>query len=339
MVTGMPISAEVLANVKADRIRRVSDLANRRSREKSGRFLIEGPQSVREVVAWHPDVVRDLYVQAGDASDGSHDGFANQTIAAIAQAALDSDIYVHRATREVMTRISSDAQGIAAVGDLTAMRDAMRFDGVSSHGASANDSPVRDASSHDTSVEDAAERDAHDGGADDGSVRGISGPFVAAFWQVRDPGNAGTVIRAADAAGCDAVVFVDDCVDVFNPKVIRSTAGSLFHLPVVSMTTGGFFDRARADGVRVIAADVYGTDDRKPELLPDVLAERSGTRRITDDPHGDAILFGNEARGLPRDVLKRCDRIVSIPLYGKAESLNLGTSAAVMLMSLAMARR
>ncbi len=53
--------------------------------------------------------------------------------------------------------------------------------------------------------------------------------MVAAFWQVRDPGNAGTVIRSADAAGCSAVVLVDDCVDVLNPKVIRSTAGSLFH--------------------------------------------------------------------------------------------------------------
>ena len=62
--------------------------------------------------------------------------------------------------------------------------------------------------------------------------------MVAAFWQVRDPGNAGTVIRSADAAGCSAVVLVDDCVDMFNPKVVRSTAGSLFHA-VVDQYHGG----------------------------------------------------------------------------------------------------
>lgn len=79
-------------------------------------------------------------------------------------------------------------------------------------------------------------------GADDVEL-GKNGraPQIAAFWQVRDPGNAGTVIRAADAAGCDAVIFVDDCVDVLNPKVIRSTAGSLFHLPVLAMSTDEFF--------------------------------------------------------------------------------------------------
>ena len=164
---------------------------------------------------------------------------------------------------------------------------------------------------------------------------------------MRDPGNAGTVIRAADAAdaaGCDAVVFVDDCVDMFNPKVIRSAAGSLFHLPVVTMGTDAFLDWAASHDTDVVAADVYGTDERRPESLPDVLAaRRAGAPGAPDAPgapeRGEAILFGNEARGLPAAILDQTGRIVSIPLYGKAESLNLGTSAAVMLMSLAMARR
>ncbi|MBW3077890.1 TrmH family RNA methyltransferase [Bifidobacterium simiiventris] len=294
----MPISAEVLANVKAERIRRTADLTNRRSRDRAGRFLIEGPQSVREAVTWHPDVVQDLYVEVnGDQPDSP---FANPVIAKIAGKALQSGIYVHKATRAVMAKISSDAQGIAAVGDLHAMREALRYDDAR-----------------------------HDG---DGE------PFVAAFWQVRDPGNAGTVIRAADAAGCEAVVLVDECVDPFNPKVIRSTAGSLFHLPVVTMGTDEFLAWSREQGMTVVAADVYGTERRSPESLPDVLAERRDALAAGASPVGEAILFGNEARGLPQTVLEQCDRIVSIPLYGKAESLNLGTSAAVMLMSLAMTR-
>ena len=148
--------------------------------------------------------------------------------------------------------------------------------------------------------------------------------------KVRDPGNAGTVIRSADAAGCAGVVLVDDCVDIFNPKVIRSTAGSLFHLPVVSMGTDEYFDWCAERGLAVYAADVYGTDARPPEPLTDVLAVPQSLAQAK------TVLFGNEARGLTQDVLERVDRIVSIPIYGKAESLNLGTSAAVMLLSLAM---
>ena len=112
--------------------------------------------------------------------------------------------------------------------------------------------------------------------------------------------------------------------------MIRSTAGSLFHLPVVSMGTDEYFDWCAERGLAVYAADVYGTDARPPEPLTDVLAVPQSLAQAK------AVLFGNEARGLTQDVLERVDRIVSIPIYGKAESLNLGTSAAVMLLSLAM---
>ena len=299
----MPINAQILDNPKSDRVRRVADLARAKGRERSGRFLIEGPQSVREAVTWRPDVVQDLYVEVAQALD--HPRIASSTLEKIVDTSQDATIYVHRCTGEVIRRISSDAQGIVAVGNANAIR---------------------------WSVEDVDL-----GGA----------PQVAAFWQVRDPGNAGTVIRAADAAGCDAVVFVDDCVDMLNPKVIRSTAGSLFHIPVVSMDVDGFLAWAGEHGMDVIAADVYGTPERRPESLPDVLAARARSVGAAAEDgasdataaRGDAVLFGNEARGLPPEILARVGRIVSIPLYGKAESLNLGTSAAVMLMSLAMSAR
>lgn len=182
--------------MKADRVRKVADLANRRTRERFGRFLIEGPQSVREAVTWMPDAVRDLYVQAVDGPDGPR--IAGETLTSIVERSQEHRIYVHPASEAVMRRISPDCQGIAAVGDADAVR----------------------ATAQGTQLPEK--------------------PFVAAFWQVRDPGNAGTVIRAADAAGCDAVVFVDDCVDMLNPKVIRATAGSLFHIPVMTMGVDEF---------------------------------------------------------------------------------------------------
>ena len=283
----MPINDQLRDNPKSDRARRLADLTRTKGRRKAGRFLIEGPQSVREAVRYRADAVLDMYV-AWDKQTG-----ASQVLEQIVQEALQADhrVYVHRATREVVDHISADAQGILAVGDLNAMQTAQAQPAFT------------------------------------------QGSRVAAFWQVRDPGNAGTVIRAADAAGCDAVVFVDDCVDMFNPKVIRSTAGSLFHLPVLTMGTDEFFAAMGERGLPVWAADVYGTETRKPERLPDVLAQMR--TNPTSDNKGQAILFGNEARGLSADVLAQCQRIISIPLYGKAESLNLATSAAILLMSVA----
>ena len=214
--------------------------------------------------------------------------------------AVKAGLYVHLCSAGVIERMSRDAQGIVAVGDMQATRDAMT--------GTVRETP---------------------------GVGGLDGcpSLVAAFWQVRDPGNAGTVIRAADAAGCAAVVFVDECVDMFNPKVIRATAGSLFHLPVLTMTTEEFFIWCSERGLAVTAADVYGTPGNRPVPLPELLGGDGG--RDADR----AVLFGNEARGLPDDVLERSDTVVSIPIYGRAESLNLGTSAAVMLMSMAMSSR
>ncbi|MBM6403681.1 RNA methyltransferase [Phycicoccus sp. CSK15P-2] len=133
---------------------------------------------------------------------------------------------------------------------------------------------------------------------------------------VRDPGNAGTVIRGADAAGADAVLVSDASVDVHSPKVVRSTAGSLFHLPVVTgLDVADTLDRLRAAGVRSYAADGAGTT-----LLPE--ADLAG-------PH--CWVMGNEAWGLPQEVRERCDDVVRVPIHGRAESLNLAMAATVCL--------
>jgi TrmH family RNA methyltransferase len=152
--------------------------------------------------------------------------------------------------------------------------------------------------------------------------------LVALLANVRDPGNAGTVLRAADAAGADAVIFADASVDPYNGKCVRATAGSLFHLPVVAGSRlSATIDALRAAGLRIIAAD-----GRAAATLDDPAA-----RELLASP--TAWLFGNEAWGLPPDLLALADASVAIPIYGRAESLNLAAAAAVCMYASAAALR
>jgi TrmH family RNA methyltransferase len=152
--------------------------------------------------------------------------------------------------------------------------------------------------------------------------------LVAVLAAVRDPGNAGTVIRVADAAGADAVVLTDSSVDVYNGKCVRATAGSLFHLPVVTgVAAEPALAQLRDAGLRVLAAD-----GRAPRDLDDALDR--------DELVGPtAWLFGNEAWGLPADLTALCDLAIRVPIHGQAESLNLATAAAVCLYASARAHR
>jgi TrmH family RNA methyltransferase len=158
--------------------------------------------------------------------------------------------------------------------------------------------------------------------------------LVAVLARVRDPGNAGTVLRAADAAGAEAVVLTSTSVDVHNPKCVRATAGSLFHLPVV--TGVGLADTVaglRATGLAVLAAD--GDGDLDLDGLLDLAA--------TGEPGGIAgpvaWVFGNEAWGLRADDLALVDGVVRVPVHGRAQSLNLATAASVCLYAAARAQR
>ncbi len=152
--------------------------------------------------------------------------------------------------------------------------------------------------------------------------------LVALLDAVADPGNAGTVLRTADAAGGDAVVLTQGSTDPHNGKCVRASAGSLWHLPVVSgPTLTDAVAAVRARGLQVFAATGAGTDD------------------LDDLQDGDCLqaptawLFGNEAHGLPDEALAQADRTVRVPLRGRAESLNLAAAAAVCLYASARAQR
>lgn len=154
--------------------------------------------------------------------------------------------------------------------------------------------------------------------------------LLAVLASVRDPGNAGTVIRTADAAGADAVVLATTSVDVHNPKVVRASAGSLFHLPVVTgVPLTEATEAIREAGLTVLAADGAGKHDLDHLAgggAPDLSAPT-------------AWLFGNEARGLSDAERALADAVVRVPIHGKAESLNLATAAAVCLYASARAQR
>jgi len=158
--------------------------------------------------------------------------------------------------------------------------------------------------------------------------------MVAVLARVRDPGNAGTVIRAADAAGADAVVLTDASVDVHNPKCVRATAGSLFHLPVVvGVPLGAAVDGLHAAGLSVYAADGAGDVDLDDLLDAAAAGGEGGLAAPT------AWVFGNEAWGLPQEDRDLADAVVRVPVHGAAESLNLATAATVCLYASARAQR
>jgi TrmH family RNA methyltransferase len=155
-----------------------------------------------------------------------------------------------------------------------------------------------------------------------------NGTLVALLANVRDPGNAGTVLRTADAAGASAVVFADASVDPYNGKCVRASAGSLFHLPVVA---GARLEDAlaamRDAGMRIVAADGRAGRPLDDPAVQARLAEPT------------AWMFGNEAWGLPPELVALADEPVAVPIYGRAESLNLAAAAAVCLYASAHAQR
>jgi TrmH family RNA methyltransferase len=188
---------------------------------------------------------------------------------------------------------------LASEAALAAMADTQTPQGVV---AVARQSPVR--------LRDALNRDSR---------------LVVVLDEVRDPGNAGTIIRAADAAGADAVILTGTSVDPYNPKVVRATTGSLFHLTVATgAPLEAAIEQAHDAGLTVLAADMAG------EPLPSL---------------GDALaapttwVFGNEAHGLSDAARSLADRLVAVPIYGAAESLNLATAASVCLYASAFAQR
>lgn len=256
--------------VRSGRVRRAKRLASRSFRAKTGEFLAEGPQAVREALEV-ADVVQEVFVTA--AATQRH----GELLAAASAAGVGWNVVGEDVLAEVADSITP--QGVVAV-----CTSVIR--------------PLSELPSH---------------------------PRLSLICHdIRDPGNAGAVIRCADAAGAAAIIFSGDSVDPLNPKAVRASAGSLFHLPIFLAEQLADV-RERLDGVRVLATTV----DADHDLFSSELDLGAPT----------AWLMGNEAQGLPADLVADADQAVRVPLLGRAESLNLATAAAVCLYASAKEQR
>jgi len=150
------------------------------------------------------------------------------------------------------------------------------------------------------------------------------GALVVVLVDVRDPGNAGTVLRAADASGCAMVVYAGDSVDPYNPKTVRSSAGSLFHVPLVVRPD----PRALADELATIGFRTLATVVRDGE-------DYAGL----DWSMPSAVFLGNESSGLAPEVRGALSERLAIPMAGRAESLNVGVACAVVCFEAFRQRR
>jgi len=132
---------------------------------------------------------------------------------------------------------------------------------------------------------------------------------------VQDPGNVGTIIRTAEAAGIDAVIIGEGCVDVYNSKVIRSTQGAIFNLPVIKKDLISAIKEIKELGI-----NVYGTSLQNASVYTEV-----------EKPEAFALIVGNEGNGVSSTVLSETDQNLYIPIFGKSESLNVAIASAILM--------
>lgn len=140
--------------------------------------------------------------------------------------------------------------------------------------------------------------------------------------RLQDPGNVGTLIRTADAAGADAVILSGDSADPFSPKAVRASMGSLFHLPVLRLPFDAALDALKTQGVFIMAGHLDGSDYYARAPLPQKVA----------------LMVGNESQGLSEAAARRCDALYRLPIV-RAESLNAAVAAAVMLFDVVREKR
>ena len=147
--------------------------------------------------------------------------------------------------------------------------------------------------------------------------------FIIILDELQDPGNVGTIIRTADAFGASGVVLTNNCVDVYNPKVVRATMGSLFHIPIVYADNKiKLINSFKNKGITIYSTSLEGES---------YIHETDLTKNI-------AIIIGNEANGVSNEMIKISDSLIKIPMYGKAESLNAAVATSVVMYEVARQR-
>lgn len=142
--------------------------------------------------------------------------------------------------------------------------------------------------------------------------------FILLLDDVSDPQNVGTMIRTADAAGCSGVVLSMESADYLSPKSVRASMGSIFHLPIITVDLNNYLQERIKNGYRVAAADMYGIAD------------------YSYDWQKTCLVIGNESRGVSKEILSFSTDKISVPMYGKAESLNAAVAAGILIYKIRM---
>ncbi|HEX9888956.1 MAG TPA: RNA methyltransferase [Nitriliruptorales bacterium] len=256
---------EAITSLTNRRVKEAAALQRRRTREATGRYLIEGPNPVLDALV--DGVVEQLFVTPDAAAEVGPTAAA----AGVSLTLVDADVL-----RKIADSVTP--QGVVAV---------------------AVASPAR--------LQDVVGRG-----------------FLVVLYEVADPGNAGAIVRTADAAGAAGVIFTTGSVDPYSPKAVRAAAGSVTHLPLVTgVALDDVVTACRQVGQQVVGLDAGGsTSLEEPGALSSPLA----------------LVFGNEAHGLPAPVLAGLDRTVHVPIHGRAESLNVAATVAVACYAAARAR-
>lgn len=139
--------------------------------------------------------------------------------------------------------------------------------------------------------------------------------FIVFLDSLNDPGNLGTIIRSADAFKIDGIVLGEDCVDLYNPKVIRSTMGSIFRVPIYNIRSNDFFfEDVRKQNIDIVTTSLSGNQISKEDFCGNIL-----------------VVIGNEANGVRKDILEISTKQIKIPMPGSAESLNAGVAASIIM--------
>ncbi|WP_279792230.1 TrmH family RNA methyltransferase [Rothia dentocariosa] len=298
-----------MSNPHADRVRDIAKLSTRRGRAKKKQFMVEGPQAVREALKAHlqSPVLDAVYV-----TESAYE--RHPDIAELLEQAHGTP--TPEEGRRVFMRVVTDEV-------LAAMADSVTPQGI-----------IAISFMVDTSFSVLWGENA------------LNPKLIAVLSRIQDPGNAGTILRVADAAGADLVITTKGAVDLYNPKTVRSTAGSLFHVPIIQgVELEEFAEDVKSQGIVVLAADGYGTVNLQ-DLIDHAAVLRAGFSGETPAEVKGAFdlsrptmwLFGNEAQGLSAEEKSAATMRIAVPVYGAAESLNVGTAAAICLYASAMAQ-
>ena len=262
-----------------------------RAREEAGVFLVEGPRMAGELaqdVNWR-ERIRKIYLSESYA--GKHEEEARGLRELCGVEVLSDNVFAHVSDTKT-------PQGILAVVNRKEyeLADILGYDAGRSRGH----------------------------GTDLGQGETKTKAHVIVLDNLQDPGNLGTIFRTAEAAGATGILLSRDCVDIYNPKVTRSTMGAVLRMPFLYVDDlPGAIDELKEMGIRVFAAHL------------------EGKRAYDEEAYlgGTAFLIGNEGNGLRDEVAARADCLIRIPMQGQAESLNAAVAAAVLMFEVSRQRR